>query len=86
MSGETGVELEAETDGRLKVDEGGESHGGKNYILTPIVSSSPPCQEEVEEVMEEEPSRAEKKEKEEEVVGMDTADLDSLQGEELTLR
>lgn len=96
---ETGVEMEAgqDVDGetetgadlRMKMDggEGGEGDeetlsAGANDVPASLPSSASPCQKEEEEVMEEERSGAQ----EEEEVVMDTGEVDSLQGEELTLR
>lgn len=81
--GETGAEPGARAD--WEIDGKGETlSGGANDVPTFLFTSAPSCQEEEEErgVTGEERSGAEEGEE----VGMDTSEVDSLQGEELTHR
>lgn len=66
-----------------KMDGGAETiSGDANEAATSPFSAAAPCQEEEERVMEEEQAGAE----EGEVVGMETSEDNSAQGEELTQR
>ncbi|XP_041813438.1 rho guanine nucleotide exchange factor 3 isoform X2 [Chelmon rostratus] len=83
--GEMGTEPGARADREMDGGGGkGETlSGGANEAPTSLFTSASPCQEEEERgVMEEEQSGAEEGEE----VSMDTSEVDSLQGEELTHR